>query len=276
MQHVNARLAERISNIRHKVGVSDLDCPMNLNQCLIGDLADPTFRESNDLQSTGLAVEAWAAGQNYVVIDRTGKNDLRNLRVRCHRPDSIIYVGKNCTVKGLIRVHAQGGVCVLEGDNGQPTFFNVTLWSRDNTVIIGRQTTSNGTHLVTMGQGASITIGNDCMFSTGVWLKTSDMHCIVDVVTQEVLNKDGNVGHIVLGKHVWVGQDALVVLGVRIGDGAIIGAKSYVNQDIEKLTLNVGTPVRQLRSGVTWLRSHVFVPTEFAAVREHLGLVSRS
>jgi carbonic anhydrase/acetyltransferase-like protein (isoleucine patch superfamily) len=175
-------------------------------------------------------------------------------------------------LSGLVRMHADGGMYIVCGDNQQPANFHATLWSRDNTILIAARTTSNGTQLVSMGERASIVIGEDCMFSTGVWMKTSDMHCIVDIETQQIVNKNGNVGDVVLGKHVWIGQDVLVVLGVKIGSGAIVGAKSFVNKDIPDCTLSVGTPARELRSGVTWLRSHAFVASEYAAVRDDLGL----
>ena len=237
----------------------------------VGRLDDRDF-VAREVAPRGVIVESEGTGGNVVVIDRRGNASVQGLRIRAQSTDGLIYLGPKCSVQGLIRMHSPGAAAFILGENAQPSYFNITLWSRGNTVLIGPRTTSNGTQLVAMGENASIIVGEDCMFSTGVWLKTSDMHCIVDIETGEMINKMGNVGDILIGKHAWIGQDALVVLGVEIGDGAIIGAKSFVNKPVAKFSLNVGSPVRELRTGVTWLRSHTMVPSEYEAVRRNLGL----
>lgn len=45
----------------------------------------------------------------------------------------------------------------------------------------------------------------------------------------------------------WVGQNAVILPGVHIGDGAIIGADSVVGSDIAPYTVVVGNPARPLR-----------------------------
>lgn len=50
-----------------------------------------------------------------------------------------------------------------------------------------------------------------------------------------------------IGNDVWIGQNAVILPGVHIGDGAIIGADSVVGSDIEPYTIVVGNPARVLR-----------------------------
>ena len=54
-------------------------------------------------------------------------------------------------------------------------------------------------------------------------------------------------GDTVIGNDVWIGQNAVILPGVQIGDGAIIGANSVVGRDIEPYTIAVGNPVRPIR-----------------------------
>ena len=54
-------------------------------------------------------------------------------------------------------------------------------------------------------------------------------------------------GDTVIGNDVWIGQNAVILPGVRIGDGAIIGANSVVGKDIEPYAVAVGNPARELR-----------------------------
>ena len=54
-------------------------------------------------------------------------------------------------------------------------------------------------------------------------------------------------GDTVIGNDVWIGQNAVILPGVHIGDGAIIGANSVVGSDIDPYTVAAGNPARVLR-----------------------------
>jgi putative colanic acid biosynthesis acetyltransferase WcaF len=46
---------------------------------------------------------------------------------------------------------------------------------------------------------------------------------------------------------VWVATDVFVAPGVRIGHGAVVGARSSVFRDIPPGTIAVGTPAKVIR-----------------------------
>jgi galactoside O-acetyltransferase len=52
---------------------------------------------------------------------------------------------------------------------------------------------------------------------------------------------------IVIEDRVWIGSNAVVLPGVRIGYGAVIGAGSVVTHDIPAMTVAVGVPCRVVR-----------------------------
>ena len=54
-------------------------------------------------------------------------------------------------------------------------------------------------------------------------------------------------GDTVIGNDVWIGQNAVILPGVHIGDGAIIGANSIVGSDVDPYTIVVGNPAKPLR-----------------------------
>ena len=54
-------------------------------------------------------------------------------------------------------------------------------------------------------------------------------------------------GDTVIGNDVWIGQNAVILPGVHIGDGAIIGANSVVGGDVAPYTIVVGNPAKVLR-----------------------------
>jgi galactoside O-acetyltransferase len=52
---------------------------------------------------------------------------------------------------------------------------------------------------------------------------------------------------IVIEDKVWIGSNAVVLPGVRIGHGSVIGAGSVVSRDIPAMAVAVGIPCRVLR-----------------------------
>lgn len=54
-------------------------------------------------------------------------------------------------------------------------------------------------------------------------------------------------GDTVVGHDVWVGYDALVMPGVRVGDGAIVAARSVVTKDVPPYTIVGGNPAVVVR-----------------------------
>ena len=55
-------------------------------------------------------------------------------------------------------------------------------------------------------------------------------------------------GDTVVGNDVWIGYRALILPGVRIGDGAIIAAGSVVTRDVPPYTVVGGNPARPIRA----------------------------
>ena len=54
-------------------------------------------------------------------------------------------------------------------------------------------------------------------------------------------------GDTVIGNDVWIGQNAVLLPGVHIGDGAIIGANSIVGSSVDPYTIVAGNPAKPIR-----------------------------
>ena len=54
-------------------------------------------------------------------------------------------------------------------------------------------------------------------------------------------------GDTIIGNDVWIGQNAVILPGVHIGDGCIIGANAAVASDIPPYSVVVGNPARVIR-----------------------------
>lgn len=95
-------------------------------------------------------------------------------------------------------------------------------------------------HNLTLLAGESITVDESTFFGPNV------------VVSSLPLDAEGIVANtaapVEIGKQVWVGANAVILPGVKIGDGAIVGAGSVVAQDVPAGAMVAGKPA-ELRPG---------------------------
>ena len=56
-----------------------------------------------------------------------------------------------------------------------------------------------------------------------------------------------NKGDTVIGSDVWIGYEAVIMPGVKIGDGAIVGTRAVVTKDVPPYTIVGGVPAKPIR-----------------------------
>lgn len=64
---------------------------------------------------------------------------------------------------------------------------------------------------------------------------------------EKVYADEENRYGVIIGNDVWIGYGATILGGVKIGDGAVIGANAYVNQDVEPYAIVAGQPAKTIR-----------------------------
>lgn len=105
-------------------------------------------------------------------------------------------------------------------------------------------------------------IGRYCAFATGVrFIMNGANHPMLGVSTfpftifgGDWAERTGDLmmslpsrGDTVVGNDVWLGYEAMVMPGVRIGDGAIVAARSVVVDDVPPYAIVGGNPGRVIR-----------------------------
>lgn len=98
-------------------------------------------------------------------------------------------------------------------------------------------------------EGTQIIIGDNCLFSSDIFFRTSDSHAIYDINTESRINKAKSIK---VGNHVWFGAKTTILKGVEIADGSVIGIGSIVTKSIAENTIAVGAPAIVVRSNIYW------------------------
>ncbi len=61
-------------------------------------------------------------------------------------------------------------------------------------------------------------------------------------------------GDVIIGDRVWIGYGALILPGVKLGEGAVVGAGAVVTKDVEPFTIVAGNPARKIGERTKELR----------------------
>lgn len=110
--------------------------------------------------------------------------------------------------------------------------------------------------------GDRLIIGRFCSIACGArFLFTSGNHALKSLSTytfpiffdewgldaKNIRDAWDNKGDTIIGNDVWIGYEAIIMPGVKIGDGAIVGTRAVVTGDVPPYTIVGGVPARPIR-----------------------------
>lgn len=111
----------------------------------------------------------------------------------------------------------------------------------------------NGDRLV-IGRFCSIACGAKFMFTSGNHSMQSLANYTFPIFfdewgldTKDICDAWDNKGDTVIGNDVWIGYEAVIMPGVKIGDGAVIGTRAVVTKDVPPYTIVSGVPAKPIR-----------------------------
>lgn len=105
-----------------------------------------------------------------------------------------------------------------------------------------------------IGKFCSIACGAKFMFTSGSHtMKSLSSYTFPiffeewDLDVKNITSAWDNKGDIIVGNDVWIGYEAVIMPGVKIGNGAIIGTRAVVTKDVPPYTIVGGVPAKQIR-----------------------------
>lgn len=195
--------------------------------------------------------------RNCFRIKRTGENNriiapcalLKKVNIRIKGSNNTVIIEDFAQLKGAsIYINGSNNVIAI----GAWSYLGGTdLFIEDDggRISIGSRTKFLGkTHLAVI-EGTAITIGEDCLFSSDIQLRTGDSHSVLDLQGRRINASED----ITVGDHVWVGTKAFVNKGAKVAPHCIIGACALVTKAFEEPHCTLaGVPAKIVKQGVDW------------------------
>ena len=105
-----------------------------------------------------------------------------------------------------------------------------------------------------------VIIGNFCSLATNIkiycghgyhdssWVSTYPFgHVHHNIFGHDKINLGKTNGNVIIGNDVWIGDNVMIMSGVKIGDGAIIATNSHVVKDVDDYAIVGGNPAKLIK-----------------------------
>jgi galactoside O-acetyltransferase len=135
----------------------------------------------------------------------------------------VIELYDYCKIRDFVFIFAGRGVTIGEYSDVQP---HVVIWGGGETIIGDRVSVGPGTVLLS------------AVYSHAPGLK------MVDGLSEGSAN--ALYGKLTIQNDVYIGANCTLMPDIVIGEGAIIGAASFVNKDVEPWGIYVGSPAKKI------------------------------
>ena len=182
-------------------------------------------------------------------------SQLNNSFVNINGNNNTIVIGQGSSIACMELVINGNNHQLFIGEYVQVTG-KLAFWFEDseNQIVIGKYSTFGITNIAIAEPQTKILIGDDCMFANGVSVKNSDFHSIIDIHANQRINPSANV---VIGNHVWLGEQCHVLKNVTIHDNSIVALGSIVTKDVPSNCVVAGNPIKVIKENVTWTRERI-------------------
>ena len=148
-------------------------------------------------------------------------------------PKEKLSLGKNSRIMGSLLLFDFDG----EIEIGEDCFVgpDTRIWSAKKIKIGSRVLIA---HNVNIHDNISHPLDANERYNENLYFVNTGIHTKTDIKSAEII----------IGDDVWIGFNATIMRGVKIGEGAIIGANTLVKEDIAPWTVNIGNPSRVIRT----------------------------
>ena len=166
--------------------------------------------------------------------------------------NNTLIIESGATVNGMrIEIGGSDNTFIIHKDVTFSEGGRVMLSGKGNRIEIGENSNIVNVFFVVTDNNTRVEIGNNCLFSAEVIIRTSDQHCIFN--NEGKCINDGR--DVIIGDHVWIGYGATILKGSILETNSIVGTESVVaGLHLPANSVAVGNPARIVKSDINWKR----------------------
>jgi len=157
------------------------------------------------------------------------------------RPENIV-IGDNVNFFGCVDIRNRENGKIIISDNVSIDN-DCRFVSANNAVLTIAEGSGIGPFCV-FNCGTNVTIGRNCLMAGYIYIQSSE-HGINK--GQLIKEQNHSYGEVVIGDDCWLAANAMIAKSVILGDGCIVGAKSFLrNVEYEENSIIAGIPSKQI------------------------------
>lgn len=168
-----------------------------------------------------------------------------NGKIEFSSPNSYLLIGVYTTVPTPTVLTIMHNATLRVGQNSMINRGSKIVIHEGGRLIIGNNTYINENARIHCRK--NIQIGNNCAIAWNTNIMDTDLHTI-----HYTNNKKNNDEDIIIGNHVWIGANSVILKGSTIEENCIVAANSLVNGKLRGKYIYGGNPCQELKTFETW------------------------
>ena len=207
---------------------------------------------------TGLTIENNGSDN---VIEIENETIFKTSRIIINGNNNRVTIGKALLYRDLIINFRGGNNKVFEIKPSSKNILGVKFTSTrgDNQILtIGKNFSCGGLEIQMNDGDENCFIGDNCLLSWGIKIRTSDGHSVVDLDTNKAINLPQDVN---VGDRVWVGEGVSFLKGSLISADSVVGSHAIVTRKFDQPNCVIaGFPAKIVKENIKWDRR---MPSEY-------------
>jgi acetyltransferase-like isoleucine patch superfamily enzyme len=180
----------------------------------------------------------------------------------------IIIKGDNCRIRigkalsyNNLTLNLKGNgkaLCIKPSKKNINGLKWVSIRGNNQTLSIGENLSCGGLEIQMNDGDEHCSIGDNCLLSWGIKMRTSDGHSVVDLATGKAINLPQDIE---IEDRVWIGEHVSFLKGSHVSQDSVVGSHAIVTKKFSQPNCVIaGFPAKVLKENVKWDRR---MPSEY-------------
>lgn len=201
------------------------------------------------MQFSGLSIQDNGVN-NLIEIDEG--SHFQNSHIVINGNNNSVRLGKTLAyVKLIVNLTGNDKVLEIKPSNNKICRLKwVSIRGDNQQFMIGKNFSCGGLEVQMNDGDENCFIGDDCLLSWGIKIRTSDGHSVIDLATNRAINLPLDV---IIGNRVWVGEDVSFLKGSQVSPGSVVGSRAIVTKKFKQSNCVIaGFPAKIVKENIKW------------------------